>query len=136
MKYASAYGVALVIFLIIDAVWLGIVARSFYTARIGELLLDQPRWGVAIFFYALYIMGVVYFAVATGLDDGNWLLAAFNGALFGFFAYLTYNATNLSVMRGYDETVAIVDTLWGTGAGAIVAGGTVLVMSAIWRGGA
>jgi uncharacterized membrane protein len=133
MKYATAYGVALVIFLIMDALWLGVVARGFYTSRMGELLLDQPRWGVAAIFYALYIVGLVYFAVVPGMASGSWVTGAFNGALFGFFAYLTYNATNLSVLRGYDPVVAIVDTSWGTIMGAVVAGGATLAVNA-WHG--
>ncbi len=129
MKYASAYGIALVIFLVMDAVWLGIVARGFYMARIGDLILDQPRWGVAAVFYAIYIVGLVYFAISVGMAERSWQTAAFNGALFGFFAYLTYNGTNLAVLRGYDGVVAVVDTLWGASVGAIVAGGTVAILS-------
>lgn len=133
MKYLPAYAVALVIFLILDALWLGVVARNFYMSRIGDLILDQPRWGVAVAFYALYIVGLTYFAISTGLENGSWTTAAFNGALFGFFAYLTYNATNLAVMRGYDPLVTLVDTSWGTVCGALVAGLTIVVLNALGR---
>lgn len=134
MKYLYAYGIALVLFLILDAIWLGIVARSFYASRIGDLLLDQPRWGVAAVFYAIYVVGIVYFAVTTGMAAQSAAVAATNGALFGFFAYLTYNATNLSVMKGYDPLVAVVDTAWGTAVGAIVAGGTVAILKRLVAG--
>jgi len=127
-RYAAAYAVALVLFLILDAIWLGLVARAFYMSRIGGLILDQPRWGIAALFYALYVVGLVYFAVSTGLDTGRPALAAVNGGLFGFFAYLTYNATNLSTLKGYDGTIAIVDTLWGTAMGAAVAFLTVVIL--------
>lgn len=131
-KYLSAYGIALVLFLILDALWLGVIARNFYASRMGDLLLEQPRWGVAAVFYAVYIVGLVYFGVAAGMAVGAWQTAALNGALFGFFAYLTYNFTNLSVLRGYDGVVAMVDTGWGTFMGAIVAGGTVAILQ--WLG--
>lgn len=121
MKYAYAYGYALVIFLIMDALWLGLIARSFYVERMGDLMVDQPRWGAAAIFYLLFVAGVVYFAVAPGLVAGQWTVSAVNGALFGFFAYLTYNFTSLSVIRGFDPTMAIVDTLWGAALGAGVA---------------
>lgn len=133
MKYATAYGIALVLFLIADALWLGVVARTFYTSRIGDIMLDQPRWGVAAIFYAVYVVGIVYFGVMAGWQAASWPLAALNGAIFGFFAYLTYNFTNLSVIRGYDGTIAVVDTLWGTFAGAIAAGGTVAILNALGR---
>lgn len=131
MKYAGAYGIALALFLVLDAIWLGIVARGFYASRMGDLMLDQPRWGVAAVFYALYVVGLVYFAISVGLQQQSWQAGAINGGLFGFFAYLTYNATNLSVLKGYDPVVAIVDTSWGTLLGALVAGGTVAILGMV-----
>ena len=131
MKYAAAYGIALVIFLALDALWLGVVARGFYMSRIGDLILDNPRWAVAGLFYVLYIAGLVYFAISTGFAGGA-RIAALNGALFGFFAYLTYNATNLSTLKGYDGAFATVDTLWGTFLGAAVSSLTIVVMG--WLG--
>lgn len=130
-RYAAAYAVALVLFLILDALWLGLVARSFYMSRIGELILDQPRWGIAAVFYALYVVGLVYFGVSTGFDSGGPAIAALNGGLFGFFAYLTYNATNLSTLKGYSNTIAVVDTLWGTAMGAAVAFLTIVILGAL-----
>jgi uncharacterized membrane protein len=128
MRYIAAYVIALAIFLVLDALWLGLVARGFYMSRIGDLILDQPRWGVAALFYALYVVGLVYFAVSTGLDPARPAVAALNGGLFGFFAYLTYNATNLSTLKGYSALVAAVDTTWGTIMGAAVAGLTVIAL--------
>lgn len=133
MKHATAYGLALLIFLLLDFLWLGFVARGFYVSRIGEMMLDRPKWGVAGVFYALYVIGLVYFAISAGLEAGNWRIAAVNGALFGFFTYLTYNATNLSVFRGYDPVVAVVDTAWGTLMGALVSGVTVAILAPSWR---
>lgn len=128
MKYAAPYGIALILFLVIDLIWLGVIARGFYVSRMGHLLLEQPRWGIAMAFYAVYVVGLVYFAISTGMADGRWQTAAFNGALFGFFAYLTYDATNLAVLKGYDGLIAAVDVVWGTALSAIVAGGTVAIL--------
>jgi uncharacterized membrane protein len=128
MKYVTAYGIAVVIFLIIDAIWLGIVARGFYSSRMGELLLDQPRWGVAAIFYLVYVAGLVYFAISVGMAQDSIAAAALNGALFGFFCYLTYDATNLAVLKGYDPVVALVDVVWGTVLSGTVAAGTLFAM--------
>ncbi len=128
MKYVTAYGIAVVIFLIIDAIWLGIVARGFYASRMGEIMLDQPRWGVAAIFYLVYVAGLVYFAISVGLAQDSVLTAGLNGALFGFFCYLTYDATNLAVLKGYDPVVAVVDVVWGTVLSGSVAACTLLAM--------
>lgn len=133
MKYASAYIVALALFLILDAIWLATVARSVYMPRIGGILLEQPRWAVAAIFYLLYPAGLVYLAVLPGWRDGSWQVAALNGAVLGFVAYLTYNATNLALLKGYDGMIAVLDTAWGTACGAATAGLTVAILGAVGR---
>ena len=133
MKYATPYLIALVVFLVLDALWLGVVARGLYASRMGELMADQPRWGVAVAFYALYVVGLVYFAISTGMDNGSWKTAAFNGALFGFFCYLTYDATNLAVIKGFDTGLAVIDTIWGTVLSGVTAGATVMILGAMGR---
>ena len=130
MKYAAAYGIALAILLVLDFAWLGIAARSLYVARIGPMMLDQPRWGVAAIFYLFYTAGVLYLAVLPGWREANWQTAALNGAVLGFTAYLTSNATNLSIMKGYDGLIAMLDTVWGTVVSAMVAGAAVGILNA------
>lgn len=136
MKYISIYLVAAVLFLAIDAVWLGYVARDFYKSRIGALLLEQPRLGIAAGFYALYVVGLVYFAIVPGLKADSIGLTAFNAALFGMFCYMTYDATNLSTMKGFDPVVAVVDIAWGTVLTALVASVTHWLARsfALWQG--
>jgi len=131
MKFLPVYLVALALFLAIDALWLGVIARNFYASRMGSLMLEQPRWGVAVLFYALFVVGLVYFAISAHVAAGDWRAAALNGALFGFFCYLTYDATNLAVLKGYDTTIAIVDTIWGTVLGGVVSGLTVIIVNAM-----
>ena len=136
MKYAPAYAVALILMLILDGLWLGIIARGVYVPRIGGIMLEQPRWGVAVVFYLLYPLGLTYFAIAGGWQLANWQAASFNGAIFGFMCYLTYNATNLSIIRGYDGLIAVLDTAWGTIVSAVVAGATAAILGALgWRPG-
>ncbi len=135
MKYAQAYGIAVVIFLALDALWLGVVARSLYAAKLGPIMLDQPRWGVAAVFYAFFVAGIVYFAVKAGLEAGSVGTAALNGALFGFFTYLTYGATTLAVFKGFDDMLTVIDTAWGVFISAVVAAGTVWIMQRFgWAG--
>lgn len=131
MKYAAAYGIALVIFLALDALWLGVIARSLYATRMGDLMSDSPRWGVAVVFYALFIVGLVYFAISTGMATDNWQTAALNGALFGFFCYLTYDATALAVIKGFDPMLAVTDTIWGTVLAGVTSGATVMILGAL-----
>lgn len=114
MQYLIAYVATTVIFFAIDFVWLTSVARSFYRDQIGPLLLDEFKVGIAAAFYAVYIIGIIYFAVKPALEANNLGLALLNGALLGFFCYATYDFTNLATLKGYTTTVALVDIAWGT----------------------
>ena len=77
-------------------------------------MLDQINAPAAIAFYALYVVGIVIFAVSPALQSESWRTALIYGSLFGFFAYGTYNMTNLATLRGWPMSMVAVDMLWGT----------------------
>lgn len=131
MKYISVYVIAAVIFLALDALWLGFVARGFYQAHIGPLLLERPRFGVAAVFYAIYVVGLLYFALIPGLEAGSLSTTLLKAALFGFFCYLTYDASNLATLKGYAESIAVADVIWGAVISAVTAGATFLIVRAL-----
>jgi len=114
MQPLAAYIGAALAFVILDAIWLGLVAKRFYFSQLAGLLRDKPDLGVAAVFYVIYIAGVVYFAVTPALGARSLGLALLNGALLGFLAYATYDATNLATLKGYPAVVAVVDVMWGT----------------------
>ncbi len=122
MRYAVAYFAAAISFLALDAVWLGVVAKDFYFSQLDGLIRDKPNVVAATVFYAGYIAGVVYFAVAPALPDGGLSKAVSKGALAGLFAYGTYDLTNLAVLDGYPAAIAIVDISWGMIATASASG--------------
>lgn len=121
VKYFAIYMASLVTFLIIDGLWLGIVARSFYVQQIGHLLRPSPDFGVAGAFYLLYVVGVVVFAVLPALAQQSWGTALALGALLGFIAYGTYDLTNLATLAGWPVLVSVVDMIWGAVLTATVA---------------
>ena len=103
-----------VVFFAIDLVWLGVVAQSFYQRQIGFLLADDIRWGAALLFYAIYIAGILVFAVLPGLDVDSLPRTAALGAFLGFFAYATFDLTSLALFEGFPTRVVVVDMVWGT----------------------
>lgn len=111
--YLIAYAAAGLAFLVADALWLGVIARDFYRGQLGDLMSPNPNLVAAAAFYALYLVGVVYFAIAPALNAGSWTTALLSGALLGLVAYGTYDLTNLAVTRGFPATMAIVDMGWG-----------------------
>jgi len=109
------YCAALATLAVLDALWLGVVSRDFYKARLGHLLLDRPNWPVAVLFYLILAIGIVVFPTAAA---GSWLAAALHGAVFGFVVYAAYDVTNLATLRDWPMAVSVVDLAWGTAATA------------------
>lgn len=110
----------LIVFLILDALWLGFVARGFYRDQLGELMRPDVRWGAALVFYLLFIVGLLVFVVVPALEHGSLGRVVLTGAFFGLITYATYDLTNLATLRGFPTIVAVVDLAWG----ATVAGAT------------
>lgn len=121
-RYLVAYVAALAVLAVLDAVWLGAVAKDFYRGQIGHLMAEQVRFGVAASFYLLYVVGVVVFAVAPAIAAQSVPRALMMGALFGFFAYMTYDLTNLATLRGWSWQVTLADIAWGSFVSAAAAG--------------
>ena len=109
---AIAYLAALVVILVLDGLWLGFIAKNLYQLEMGLLMNESPRWGPAVAFYLLYPLGLVFLVTAGGLPDIGG--AALRGAVVGAMAYGAYNATNLSVIRGFSDKLALIDFCWGT----------------------
>jgi uncharacterized membrane protein len=116
MRNAIAYITTLVVFLALDFVWIGFLARPIYQAEIGELLAKDFKAAPAIVFYLIYIAGVVAFVVTPALRQRQWQSAALMGAAFGLVAYATYDLTNLATLKGFTLKITLVDLAWGAAA--------------------
>jgi len=114
LSYLKLYGLTAVVFFAVDLVWLGAVAQGFYSRELGFLLRDRPLWPAALLFYALYLVGIVVFAVRPGLEAGSIGRAVGSGALLGLIAYATFDLTCLALFRGFPLIVVVVDLIWGT----------------------
>jgi uncharacterized membrane protein len=114
MKYLKLYLVLLTAFFAIDMVWLGLVARSFYQQSLGFLMAPSPNWFVAAIFYLLFIVGVLFFVVVPGLENGSLKTTLLRAALFGLITYATYDLTNLATIKNWPVLITVVDLLWGT----------------------
>ncbi len=117
-----AYVATLVVFAIVDFIWLGFVAKDMYKNGIGHLMADQPNFVAAVLFYLLFIVGLMYFAVMPGLAADDWQRVAINAALFGFFCYATYDLTNLATLKAWPVSIVVADMIWGAFVSAV--GGT------------
>jgi uncharacterized membrane protein len=113
VQYLKVYGVALSVFLVVDLIWIGIIARTFYQDQLGFILASSPNWTAAIIFYLMFVAGLLFFAVVPGLKETGLKDSLFRAALFGILTYGTYDLTNLALIEGWPVLVTVVDIIWG-----------------------
>ncbi len=114
------YLIAIPIFLIIDMIWLGLIAKDFYSKQIGFLMKSEINWLAAAIFYILFVFALVVFVIYPSVEAGSWKDALLYGAFFGFIAYATYDLTNLATLKDWPLLVTVVDLAWGAFIGASV----------------
>jgi uncharacterized membrane protein len=108
-----AYFAVAVVLLALDMIWLGTTFEPLYRPAVGEMMSRHVALPAAIAFYLLYPAGIVFFAVFPALRGQSWSTALWNGALFGFFCYATYDLTNLATLRIWSLKISLIDMGWG-----------------------
>ena len=102
------------IFLLIDAIWLGLVAPKLYKANIGHLMAEKPNFIAAGVFYLLYIAALLFFVIDPALIKASVWQAVWTGAFLGLAMYATYDLTNLATLRNWPLKITAIDLAWGT----------------------
>lgn len=125
-QFGAAYGAALLAMMVLDGLWLGVIAMPFYKQEIGPLMLDTPKWLPAALFYVFYPLGLVFLALY--MPPASMAEAVLRCAVVGLVAYGVYDLSNLATLRGWSVKIAVVDMLWGTFASG-VAGALAYVMA-------
>ena len=123
------YLIALLIFLLIDAVWLTLIAKGLYAKQIGFLMKDSPNLLAALIFYLIFIFALVVFVINPALIQKSLKTAIILGALFGLVTYATYDLTNLATIKNWPLSVTIIDLIWGTFISSSVSSLTYLIIS-------
>lgn len=125
--FLKVYLTALSLFLILDGVWLGFLAKSFYAKQIGFLFKTNINWIAALLFYVLFIFALLIFVINPAIEKNSIIHAILLGALFGFITYATYDLTNLATLKDWPIAVTIVDLIWGSFVTAVVSSVTFLI---------
>ena len=120
----AAWLAAVTAMLLADLLWLGVLAQSLYAQGLAHLMAAAPTLWAAALFYAVYGLGLLRFAITapgTQAGAGSVAGAARAGGLFGFFAYATYDLTNLATLKDWPVGLAFIDMGWGTLVSAVAA---------------
>jgi len=104
------YLVTLVMLTALDFVFLGVLAKGFFTSQVGDML-GELKPLPAVLFYLLYVVGVLIFV--SGSVTATTQSTLLYGALFGLFCYATFDLTSLALLKHWSWAVAAVDIGWG-----------------------
>lgn len=110
-QFAIGYVAVLVAVAVLDALWLGLVAKDLYKREMGSLMSDSVRIVPAALFYLLYPLAVVYLGLV--IEPAGWREAMLRSAVLGLAAYGAYDLTNMSVIRGWPISLGLIDWTWG-----------------------
>jgi len=114
MSYILTYAVTLIATLAMDGAWLTLTNKTVYRPVIGPLMLPDFNVLPALVFYALFPIGLMIFAIVPAMKAGSLGSAVLWGALLGAFAYMTYDLTNFTTLRGWTLQLTLIDIAWGT----------------------
>ena len=115
-----SYLLTFIVFLIVDMLWLGVIAKNIYQKYLGGFLSDRVNWTAAFIFYCVYVAGISIFAIYPAVNKGSAFNAILMGALFGIVTYATYDLTNLATLKGWPLSIVFIDIAWGAVLSAIV----------------
>lgn len=118
------FGVAAVSFLVLDFIWLLIIAKKMYQEHLGHLM-GQTKVVPAAIFYLIYLIGILFFIVNPALEKDSLIYGILAGGFLGLLCYGTYDLTNLATINGWPSIVTIADLIWGTFVTATVSGITI-----------
>lgn len=112
-KLIILYVITILTFVLIDALWIGLVARPLYDQYMGQLLLTNFRWLPAIIFYLMFVFGLVVFVLKPAINDKNFPLTLQRALLYGLVTYGTYALTSYITIDGFSLMIVVTDILWG-----------------------
>jgi uncharacterized membrane protein len=124
VRFLKLFGVGAAVCLLLDLLWLGVLAKGLYQRHLGYLMRTDVRWGAALLFYTVYVAALVVFVVIPAIERHSMGRALLLGAFFGFAAYSAYDLTSLALVKDFPLTIAIVDLAWGSLLSAAVCGAT------------
>lgn len=102
------------VLMVLDFIWIGTVASSFYKNHLGGLMRQDILYGPAIAFYIIYAIAIAVLVLTPALQSHSVWKALGLGALLGLAAFAAYDCTNWATVVQWPWIVSIVDMAWGT----------------------
>ena len=63
MFILKSYFSTFAVFLVIDLIWLGFIAKNLYAKYLGYIMANNINWTAAIIFYVIFVGGILFFVI-------------------------------------------------------------------------
>lgn len=109
----KVYIITLVLLVVIDALWLGIISPGLYSHYLNYITTKHPNLFAALIFYVIFAVGLVYFIVWPELHKKNTFKLILSSFLFGLVSYATFDLSALAVINKWPIGITLIDISWG-----------------------
>lgn len=101
--------------LVIDAIWLGGIARNFYQQAIQKTIGTSGSFRIysAAIVYLLLVAGIYLFVLPKISKQNALKDSLLWGGIYGLITYGIFDFTNHAIFPGWGLKVSIVDMIWG-----------------------
>jgi len=113
MIYIKLFLASFVTFLLLDAIWLGLIAKTFYAKNLALYLTNNVIWSSALIFYVVFNIGLLVFVVLPSIEKNSYATLVIYSLLYGLVTFATYDLTNLATIKDWPLIVSIVDMFYG-----------------------
>jgi uncharacterized membrane protein len=108
---------------VLDALWLGVIAKSSYQHAMQGMLRERFLLLPCVLFYCIYALAMAHLVVVPHINTTSVVPVAVSGFVLGLASYGAYNLTNYAVLNGWPLSITIKDLAWGSVAGALASAG-------------
>ncbi|MEO7132867.1 MAG: DUF2177 family protein [Vicinamibacterales bacterium] len=125
------FGIAIVSFMVLDGLWLGLLMNGFYKRQLAPLARMSggnltPIWPAAAVVYVCLALGMTLLVLARARSPLDALAL---GAVLGLVIYGVYDFTNYATLRDWPLTLVMVDVAWG----GVLCGATAWITATLTR---
>ena len=114
MLYLRNFIITFIVFMTIDLIWLGVVAKKLYNKYLGYIMTKNINWIAAVIFYVIFVIGLLLFVIYPAMAKNSVQYIIIYGMAYGFITYATYDLTNLATLKDWPIEITIIDLIWGT----------------------
>ncbi len=124
-KFLKIAFTSAIVFILLDFLWLAVVASAWYRHALGflaeldpegKIMFNIPMGLIAQVVISLALSAVIMLALHV---DDRLVVAISWGAFIGLSLYATYDFTNLSFVKGWPLWISLLDVAWGTTQGTL-----------------